>query len=338
MPAGGGTNPACFHQIPPGLCVSTPTRAALERVLELSRRDVPIALYGETGTGKDALAQAIHHASARPGRLVALNCAAIPEAMAEGMLFGHRKGAFTGAQTSEEGHVRAAHRGTLFLDEIADLSLGVQAKLLRVLEERQVTPLGATEPQPVDFRLIAACQEPLEALVAHGDFRADLYARLSGIELCLSPLRERRQEVPRLFSTFWSEAGRPAPRLEGPLVEALCGYDWPYNVREVRQLAQLLEASGKLQLGLADLPERLRLAPTPAALPAPERSVSRDVAEAPARRAAWLSRHARELDALQRALQQHDGNVSSAALEAGVPRHRARRLLAAQAEMHGSRK
>ncbi len=323
-----------FTTLASGLLLSAPTRAALGPFESFARRDIAIAIYGETGTGKEGIAQAIHRHSGRSGRLVALNCAAVPEAMAEALLFGHTKGAFTGAHVAAEGHIRAAHRGTLFLDEIADLPLGVQGKLLRVLEERTVTPLGATEPVAVDFQLVVACQEPLSKLAAEGVFRGDLYARSSGLELTIPPLRARRQEVLRLLSHFLAQEKSPAPLLDSRLIEALCLYDWPYNVRELKQLAVLFAASGKAQLTLSDLPERFR-----------ERSegneTGSDSAQAPAsdastRRLAWLSRHARELDQLRAALDKHQGNVSNAALEVGVPRHRARRLLAAEAERVGA--
>lgn len=317
-----------------GVLLSAPTRAALGCLEDFARRDISIAIYGETGTGKEGIAQTIHQLSARPGRLVALNCAAVPEAMAEAMLFGHCRGAFTGAQHVGEGHVRAARGGTLFLDEIGDLPLAVQGKLLRVFEERRVTPLGSTEPIPVDFRLVAACQEPLSKLVGEGTFRADLYARLCGVEVTLPPLRERRQEVLGLFSSFLAREATSHPELDGRLIEALCVYDWPGNVRELKQLATLLGASRKRRLTVSDLPQRFR--GEVEATGGPRREQNPRGSEGSARRLAWLSRHARELDLLRRSLDKHDGNVSNAALEAGIPRHRARRLLAAAAERVGA--
>lgn len=317
-----------------GVLLSAPTRAALGCLEDFAKRDISIAIYGETGTGKEGIAQTLHQLSARPGRLVALNCAAVPEAMAEAMLFGHCKGAFTGAQHVGEGHVRAARGGTLFLDEIGDLPFAVQGKLLRVFEERMVTPLGATEPIPVDFRLIAACQEPLSKLVAEGTFRADLYARLCGLEVRIPPLRERRQEVFGLFSSFLARESAPPPALDSRLSEALCVYDWPGNVRELKQLAALLGASRKRRLTVSDLPQRLR--GEVETIRPPRREQEPPGSDGSTRRLAWLSRHARELDLLRQSLDRHDGNVSNAALEAGIPRHRARRLLAAEAERAGA--
>jgi transcriptional regulator of acetoin/glycerol metabolism len=320
-----------FTTLASGLLLSGATFAAIQTFERFATRDLPIAIYGETGTGKEGIAQAIHHGSGRAGRLVPVNCAAVPEAMAEGLLFGHLKGAFTGAHDSREGHIRAAHRGTLFLDEVAELPLSVQAKLLRVLEEHRVIPLGGTEPVLVDFRLIVACQEPLSQLVGEGSFRRDLYARVSGLELTLPPLRQRRKEVIRLLLEFLAGEQVQVPVLDSRLVEALCAYEWPYNVRELKQLASLFAASGKSRLTLDDLPQRFRAA----GLPGPT-SPRTAPADASARRLAWLSRHARELDQLRLALEKHDGNLSHAAIEAGVPRHRARRLLAAEAERTGA--
>ncbi|MEO8181073.1 MAG: sigma 54-interacting transcriptional regulator [Deltaproteobacteria bacterium] len=317
-----------FETPVPGFVLSAATRAALGPLEVLATRQLPLLVRGETGTGKELVVRAIHELSQRRGRLVAVNCAAIPEAMAESLLFGHRKGAFTGAQGCAEGHVQAAQGGTLFLDEVADLPLVVQAKLLRVLEERKVTPLGATEAVSIDFRLVSACQEPLSEAVAGGDFRQDLYARLKGAEISIPPLRARRQEVVALLSACFREGGA-VPDLDARLVEALCVYDWPHNARELKQLAGLLGSSGKQLLSFHDLPRALRLVSEGAAgsgaASAPARSVSQ-------RRQAWLSRHGQELDQLLRALRKHAGNISLAAVEAGVPRHRARRLLAADAE------
>lgn len=317
-----------FEPLSPDLLVSAPTRAALGALPAIAARELPIVIYGETGTGKDALARAIHGWSGRAGPIVGVNCAAIPEAMAEALLFGHRKGAFTGADAASEGYVRAADRGTLFLDEIADLPLPIQGKLLRALEERAVTPLGATRNIEVNFRIVAACQNPLDALVEEGSFRRDLHARLRGLEVTLPPLRQRRQEIIPLLRHFLRGQGTE-PELDPRLVEALCVYDWPYNVREVQQLGALLAAPGRVGLSWFDLPERIRQ------VTANERDPERDApsVKLSLRRKAWLSRNLQELLRLRAALEKHQGNVTSAAMELGLPRHRARRLLAAEAEL-----
>lgn len=314
-----------------GILLSPATLDALPSFRILSSPDLAVAIYGETGTGKEGLARAIHQSSGRLGPLVAVNCATLPEGMAESLLFGHLKGAFTGAHQSREGYIRSAHGGTLLLDEIADLPLTVQAKLLRVLEQHHVTPLGASTSVPVDFRVIVACQEPLSELVEQGSIRADLYARVNTVELCLPPLRQRRQEVKPLLDEFLAARGR-VPALDSRAVEALCVYNWPYNVRELQQVAALLSAEGTPQVGVDDLPQRFRRHAAGSI-----ESAREVIAEPSARRHAWLMRHARELEQLRVALEKHGGNVSAAALDAGVPRHRARRLLAAGEERGGAR-
>jgi DNA-binding NtrC family response regulator len=317
--------------------VSAPLYPLMATLESLAKRDIATVIYGETGTGKEVLAQSMHKLSERSGRFVALNCAAIPEAIAEALFFGHARGAFTGATEASDGYVQAARHGTLFLDEVADLPMPIQGKLLRVLEERKVTPLGQTEQRPVDFRLVAACAEPLSKAVASGRFRADLHARLRGAELTIPPLRERKQEIPRLFSHFIRKHGPATPILDCRLLEALCVYDWPYNIRELRQLALLLGTPGKVRFTLADLPQHCRVAGT--------RKIA-DVSNGPgaaqgeppaldtsARRLAWLERHADELERLRSALQTHKGNVTLAASATGIPRYRAHRLLVADAEL-----
>lgn len=317
---------ALFELLTPDLVLSLPTLAQLPALARLASSDISIIIEGETGTGKEVVARAIHQMSGRRGALVAVNCAAIPSALAEAELFGHKKGAFTGAVESARGHIASAAGGTLFLDEVVDLPLAVQSKLLRVLEARAVTPVGTSQPIEVDFRLITASQEPLEALVAAGEFRADLYARLNGAELELPPLRARRQEVFRLLCHSMQRAPGAAPSFDSRMIERLCTYAWPYNVRELCQLGRLLRASGQASFALQDLPQRF-LDPAPEG----EASMTGQVAGGllSSRRDAWLSRHAAELDRLKQALHACHGNVSEAARRAGIPRHRARRLLAA---------
>jgi DNA-binding NtrC family response regulator len=277
------------------------------------------------------LARAIHQHSGRRGPFVAINCAAIPDGLAEAELFGYKKGAFTGAAEASRGRIATAHTGTLFLDEIVELSPAVQSKLLRVLEERSVTPLGTTESLPVDFRLIAASQEPLEKLVQSGDFRADLYARLNGAELRLPALRERRQEVYRLLRAELQRTLGGQPAFQPGAVERLCSYAWPYNVRELCQLARLLSISGKAVFSAQDLPQRLleRL-PGDVVISG---SLEGGAAGTSPQRESWLARYSVELGQLKQALQQCNGNLSEAARATAIPRHRARRLLAAEAAL-----
>lgn len=226
-----------------GLYAGSELRDLLRYAEQVAPSDIPLILQGETGTGKEVLARFIHEQSGRPGNFVAVNCAALPESLAEAELFGHSRGAYTGAEKARPGHIRSADHGTLLLDEISDLPLAIQAKLLRVLEDSQVTPLGESQPVRVHIRVIAAGQKQLAELVSAGKFRGDLFARLNGLELRLPALRERREEIPFIFGAVLREA-RPgyAPLLQPRLVERLCVYHWPYNVRELVQLTRRIAA------------------------------------------------------------------------------------------------
>jgi transcriptional regulator of acetoin/glycerol metabolism len=205
--------------------------------------DLAVILQGATGTGKEGAARAIHEWSGRSGPFVAVNCAAIPETLAESELFGFRKGAFSGADRASTGLLRAAHEGTLFLDEIADLPLATQPKLLRALERREVVPVGESAPVPIDIRLVTATQVPLRQAVQEKRFRSDLLARLEGLTVMLPSLRERAEDVPFLLTKLLEQRGRsPSPRLDPLLVERLCLYDWPFNVRELSQFVRRVVA------------------------------------------------------------------------------------------------
>jgi transcriptional regulator with PAS, ATPase and Fis domain len=197
-----------------------------------------VLLLGETGTGKEVLARAIHAESGRDGPFVAVNCGALPKALVESLLFGHRRGAFSGATEDQIGFVRAAHGGTLFLDEIGDLAASSQAALLRILQEREVVPVGATRPVSTDIRVIAATHRPLDQLIEGGQFRSDLFARIAGFSFTLPPLRDRLDDIGLLVAALLPRIAAdraPALTFTARAVHALMASRWPYNVRELEQ-------------------------------------------------------------------------------------------------------
>jgi transcriptional regulator with PAS, ATPase and Fis domain len=301
----------------------------LAPVLELARRAVraglSTVLEGETGTGKELLARAMHAWSQRLGPFVAVNCAALPETLAEAELFGYRKGAFTGASRASAGQLRGAHRGTLLLDEIQRLAPALQAKLLRVLDQREVVPLGEAVPVPIDVFVLAATQRPLGELVEKAQFARDLQMRLEGATLKLPTLRARRQELGFLLAELLAKyGGERVPAVDARLVEALCLYDWPGNLRELDQLVhRLLSLRGhEPRLRVSHLPAHVRqraageqtepepigagsgLAPREAPVAAPERLRVRPLTR----------------EVLAQALRARGGNVQRAAEDVGVRR------------------
>ena len=216
--------------------------SALERI---AKSPISAILFGESGTGKEVFARQIHEWSGRPGSFCALNCAAIPHNLLESELFGYRRGAFSGAEKDHVGHVRAADQGTLFLDEVGDMPLEAQAKLLRVLQSKEVLPLGATQPETVDVRIVCATHRDLGAMQAEQRFRGDLYARLNEYSVTLPPLRARKEDVYALCLEFLRLHKRPDLELTVPYMTGILHYDFPYNVRE-------LEALIKRGIALAD--------------------------------------------------------------------------------------
>ncbi len=314
-------HPGELREIAAGLFGGARLEEALAPLRRVAPSDLPIVIEGETGTGKELVAHAVHAWSGRTGPFVAVNCAALPEALAEGELFGYRRGAFTGAERASPGLLRSAAGGTLLLDEVSDLSPAVQAKLLRAIEQREVQPLGETRPLAIDVRLVVAGQESLLRAVQKGHFRADLLARLEGLTLLLPPLRERREDVLPLFSRFLRDegAGR-APALDADFVERLLVHDWPFNVRELGLLARRLVVlhGSDATLGVEQLPDRMlepSEAPTPAeaARPTPTKPLTPPEPV--------------ELPALVTALRTAGGNVARAAAMLGITRQRAYRLM-----------
>jgi transcriptional regulator of acetoin/glycerol metabolism len=249
---------------PPALRTLSPEFAdLLHDVRTMATSKVPTLLVGETGTGKEVLAQALHRLSGRKGNFVAVNCGAIPRELVEAELFGHRKGAFSGALLDRPGFVRESDGGTLFLDEIGDLPLPAQAALLRVLQEEQVVPVGFEKPQPVDLRVVSATNRHLGRMVREGKFRQDLLARIDGARFQLPPLRDRREDVPLLLSSLLEKLApeRSDVRLSPEAAETFLQYRWPLNIREmVQSVRGALARAEKRPIEVDDLPG-LRPAP-----------------------------------------------------------------------------
>ena len=222
---------------------SSVLEAVLEQVERVAPTDSTVIIQGETGTGKELIAHAIHNLSSRCGRpFVRLNCAAIPLDLLESELFGHEKGAFTGAIAQKIGRFELADKGTLFLDEIGDIPPALQPKLLRVLQEQEFERLGSTRTHQVDVRLVAATNRDLEEMVNHGQFRSDLYYRLNVFPIQLPPLRERREDIPALVTHFVERFGRRMGReidsIPPETMSALSSYQWPGNIRELQNLIE----------------------------------------------------------------------------------------------------
>ncbi|AIR89250.1 sigma-54-dependent Fis family transcriptional regulator [Pseudomonas cremoricolorata] len=256
---------------PPRWCLLDPAlKEDLRRAVRVFDRDVPLLLRGETGCGKEAFAQAVHQASDRQGKpFVAINCASIPENLIESELFGYRGGSFTGARKEGmRGKLLQADGGTLMLDEIGDMPLALQTRLLRVLEERQVVPIGG-EPQQVDVRIVSATHRDLLERVEQGSFREDLYYRLNGLEVNLPPVRERSDKAQLLELLLQQEAGEQVVALDPAARAALLAFPWPGNVRQMRTvLRTLLALADGPSIGLAELPALIMRSAAPAASPA----------------------------------------------------------------------
>lgn len=302
-------------------------RATLALVDRVARADVAVLIEGETGTGKELIARALHARGSRSARpFQAVNCAALPDTLLEAELFGHAAGAFTGARTARSGLFAEADGGTVFLDEVASMSTAFQGKLLRVLQDRVVRPLGAAADIPVDFRLVAATNRDLEEMVRRGEFREDLFYRLRVVSIPLPPLRERKEDVPALATHFLALAtaeclgpeAAPA-ELTPAAIAALQAHDWPGNVRE---LENAVRRAVVVCMDDQVLPHHLGLASS--AWAAPKISSPTELEYEDGKREA-VRRFQREFVA--RALRRTRGNVTQAAEECGLTRAALQRIL-----------
>ena len=306
-----------------------PASGAMRQLLTLADRVAPgeasLLLLGETGTGKEWLARRLHRTSPRAaGPFIAVNCAGIPDGLIESELFGHVRGAFTGAVQARRGHFEMAHGGTLFLDEVGDMTPTAQVKLLRVLEDHEFQPVGSERTVRVDVRIIAATNRLLDEEAAEGGFRADLYYRLAVITLRLPPLRDRREDILPLIHTyaqsFAQQMGRPPPSVSDPAREAFERYSWPGNVRElINVVERAVLLMGGDTIGLLDLPTTLwmeRATDRGASEDAPQNDLDGNAATyAEARRRALSTFDQRYLAALLRAT---GGRVGEAARRANM--------------------
>jgi DNA-binding NtrC family response regulator len=292
-------------------------RQVFETIQKVAETDLTVLIRGDSGTGKELIAQAIHQRSPRRSRpFVAVNCAAISRELVESELFGHEKGAFTGADARRIGRFEAANEGTIFLDEIGDMAPETQAKVLRVLEERSFERVGGSKPIQVDVRVVAATHRDLEAEVKDDRFREDLYYRLKVVELVAPPLRERTEDIPALVDRFLAQLmerlGREPRPLSADALASLARYPWPGNVRELRNV---VEQASVLAPGPEIEPDDLNL---PAAEgPEPVLEASTD---APFRDAKRQAVESFERGYLIRALRAHDGNISRTAESIGMVR------------------
>jgi two-component system response regulator AtoC len=293
-------------------------RDVFETLQKVAETDLTVLVRGESGTGKELVAQALHNRSSRRNRpFVAVNCAAISRELVESELFGHEKGAFTGADARRQGRFEAADGGTIFLDEIGDMAPETQAKVLRVLQERSLERVGGTKPLEVDVRVVAATHRNLEEEVKAGRFREDLYYRLKVVEIELPPLRERREDVPALAQRFLEEVterlGRDKKRIGEDALAALARYSWPGNVRELQNVieqAVVLAAGPEISAGDLHLPEHEPVAGTStfSAADLPFGDAKKRVVES------------FEREYLLAALRRHDGNISRTAESIGMVR------------------
>jgi DNA-binding NtrC family response regulator len=305
---------------------SAPMKDVYQLLEQAAKLDITVLLNGETGTGKELAARAIHYHSARKERrFVPVNCGALPSELVESELFGHAKGAFTGAVGAKPGLFEDAAGGTIFLDEIGELPLPVQVKLNRVLQEKEIRRVGDNRPTPVDVRVIAATHRDLKAEVATGRFREDLFYRVNVFPVVLPALRDRREDIPLLASHFLEKhtgaLRKDLSGIEADALRALTGYPWPGNVRELENAVERAVAVAKgPKIELRDLPPDVK-GTQEGAIP------GEVLAKMPYREALDLARDRVSRDYLTVLMREHEGNVTHAAQRAGMERESLHRLL-----------
>ena len=297
------------EQLDEKLVGGSPAMTRIKEIIQgLGRSDATVLIRGESGTGKELVAKAVHKTSRRAdGPFIALNCAAIPETLLESELFGYEKGAFTGADRRKIGHFQLAHGGTLFLDEIGDLPMSLQAKLLRVLENKTITPLGGERDVKIDIRLVSATHRQLEMAIRDGGFREDLFYRLNVFPITLPPLRDRRDDVAAISRHFFAGWGRPIDDLTDEALAKLVRHDWPGNIRELRNVlerATIMRPEGSVSAADILLTDAAETGQSAAAGPPPD----------------TLDLNELEKAAILRALDAAGGNKSEAARLLGITR------------------
>jgi DNA-binding NtrC family response regulator len=282
----------------------------LVTVEKVAPTNATVMIYGESGTGKELIARAIHRLSPRNSKpFVEVHAGALPETLLESELFGYEKGAFTGAVTAKPGRFELANGGTLFLDEVGDISLGVQVKLLRVLQERRFERLGGTRSIDVDVRVVAATNSDLQQLIADGSFREDLFYRLNVVPITLPPLRQRQGDIPRLVAHFLDKYEAGGKTITNDALEALSGYPWPGNIRELENtIERIVILSPEEEIGVGDLPSEVRAGVAPTA----SRTHPFELPEE------GLDLEEVEMDLLRQAMDRAGGNAAKAAKLVGL--------------------
>ncbi len=311
-----------------------------KRIDRVAATPLPVLISGETGTGKEVVARQLHALSGRSGAFIPVDCAALSPSLVEAELFGHERGAFTGANQRRDGLIAAARGGTFFLDEVGELPMEVQTRLLRLLESSTYRPVGSQVEKRADIRVVAATWRQLGMRVREGAFREDLYHRLTIVELVTPPLRDRPEDIEQLLAVFMdaeaAAAGRPCPRIEASARAHLRRWPWPGNVRELKNVASYITAmTAGSRVGLADLPRNLhRASPdlphAPDEMTFADTQLRIDLPYMEARRLCLDDFQQRYVEAI---LEAHGGNVSAAARAAGMDRRSIQRIVGRHARV-----